>query len=132
MPHEFDHVTWNLATDIEEKVAEISPLTAEVVYYAAREALRNAAKHGRISNNHPLQITMRIQWANGLILHIEDNGAGLQAPLPNQHKGGAGQGLNLHTSMLAVVGGQLTLESSEGNYTRVVIYIPAASLFLRQ
>ena len=119
---------------IEGHVAEISPLTAEVVYYAAREALRNASKHGRMGEQEGLQITMRLTWNEGITLHIEDNGPGLEkrdGGYPAQH-GGAGQGLHLHTTMLAVVGGELTLESQAGHYTRVVIYVPAASLFLRQ
>ncbi len=133
MPHQFDSVSWEIDPIFEKNVADISPLTAEVVYYAAREALRNSAKHGRgPQNSHRLNLIMTLKWNEGLNLSILDDGVGVQAPSVSAQRGGAGQGLQLHTTMLAVVGGQLTLESQPDQGTHVDIYVPAASFFLRQ
>ena len=43
----FDSVMWQIEPGVEEKVQTLPSLTAEVLYYAAREAIRNAARHGR-------------------------------------------------------------------------------------
>ena len=55
-------------------------------------------------------------------LVIEDDGVGLNAAAaPN---GGSGQGLALHSTMMAVIGGSLSLESVPQSYTRVVLSLP--------
>jgi nitrogen-specific signal transduction histidine kinase len=41
--------------------------------------------------------------------------------------GGSGQGLTLHSTMMAVVNGSLALESSPGAYTRVILRLPETS-----
>ena len=41
----FDEVTWRCDAGTEDQAARLSPLAAETLYYAAREAVRNAAKH---------------------------------------------------------------------------------------
>ena len=43
----FDGVSWQIDPEAEGRIAELPALTAEVVYGAAREAIRNAARHGR-------------------------------------------------------------------------------------
>ena len=43
----FDEVTWRCDAGTEDQAAHLSPLAAETLYYAAREAVRNAAKHAR-------------------------------------------------------------------------------------
>jgi signal transduction histidine kinase len=57
-----------------------------------------------------------------LEIQIEDNGVGAVAA-PN---GAGGQGLALHTALLAVVGATLALESQPGVYTRVAVHLPRA------
>ena len=60
--------------------------------------------------------------ASELRVIIEDDGVGLGAPpAPN---GGSGQGLALHGTMMAVVGGALAAESVPGRYTRVLLTLP--------
>jgi hypothetical protein len=39
---------------------------------------------------------------------------------------GSGQGLGLHGTMMAVIGGALTAESVPGAYTRVTLTLPDA------
>jgi signal transduction histidine kinase len=121
----FDAVAWQINLDAAKKAAAIPSLTAEVVFYAAREAVRNAAKYGRGEGQHamgqrPFNLTIALTWQNGLHLQIEDNGVGMMA---EAHPQGNGQGLALHTTMMAVIGGDLTTESVPGKFTRVSLSI---------
>ncbi len=43
--HAFAEVTWRCDEGIEGQMAALSPVAAETLYYAARELVRNAAKH---------------------------------------------------------------------------------------
>lgn len=122
----FDGVSWELAPGAEEQARAIPPLTAEVLFYAAREAVRNAARHGRAGDvARPLHLRIAAACRDGLEVTVEDDGFGLGAPPAID---GSGQGLALHSTMLAVVGGALTLDSAPGQYTRVVLALPRAAL----
>jgi signal transduction histidine kinase len=119
LPHAFDSVTWQVEPEAEAAARQLPPLTAEVVFYAAREALRNAARHGRDNESgRPLNLTMIIGASNGLSIAIEDDGVGLDEGYATP---GSGQGLALHSTMLAIVGGELIVESVAGEYTRVIL-----------
>jgi signal transduction histidine kinase len=114
----FDSVTWDIAPEAENKSQSLPPLTAEVLFYAAREAIRNAARYGRNGNAaNPLNLRLAAVWQEGLKILIEDDGAGFEATQRSSQ--GSGQGLALHSTLLAVVGGTLSVESIPGAYTRV-------------
>ena len=117
---DFERVTWDVSEESRGAVQALSPLAAEVLYYAAREAVRNAARHGReAGGSEPLQLKIEIRTGEGLEIVIEDDGVGLEAS--GRASRGAGQGLALHSAMLAVLGGTLAVESSAQGSTRVVI-----------
>jgi hypothetical protein len=158
----FDTITWQVDSRAEEKAQHLPPLAAEVLFYAAREAMRNAARHGRRDEmGAPLKLLITAAWSeardtapapgsHGLSLTVEDNGIGLDTAIqragvepaaaqpangPKAAKGdapsagsGSGQGLALHATLLAVVGGRLTVASDPGRYTRVVLFLPAEAL----
>jgi signal transduction histidine kinase len=115
------------------QLPEVSALAVEVIFYAAREAMRNAALHARaLSSAKPLHLEVNIDWQHGLRITIQDDGSGLPQPV-RQALGaggtgstplGSGQGLALHSTLMAVVGGSLALESVPGEYTRVVLQLP--------
>ncbi len=119
----FAEVTWDCAPGVEAQVARLSPLAAETLYYAAREAVRNASRHAR-QPDQPAGARLAIGAGarNGqLQLTIVDNGPGLpRTP-------GAGQGLALHSTLMAVAGGSLTLETTPGGGTRVVLAAPTGA-----
>ena len=54
---------------------------------------------------------------------IEDNGVGLG----ESRSSGSGQGLTLHSTMMAVVNGSLALESTPGEHTRLILRLPEES-----
>ncbi|HEX2915831.1 MAG TPA: ATP-binding protein, partial [Chloroflexia bacterium] len=86
---------------------------------------RNAARYARGNNpERPLTLEILLRWRKGLEILVEDNGVGLASTRSNG--GGSGQGLALHTTMLAVIGGSLVTESSPGLYTRVILSLPQA------
>jgi signal transduction histidine kinase len=117
----FDQVTWDVSPQVEHKSRDLSPLSGEVIFYAAREAIRNAALHGRVANQS-LHLRVMMSWNGGLEITIEDNGAGLIAG----ESTGSGHGLALHTTMMAVIGGALTVESQPAEYSRVILALPDA------
>jgi len=119
----FDEVTWQVSPEAEQRLPELPPLSAEVVFYAAREAMRNAALHARKPGaNAPLHLSVSLDWPTVLQVTIQDDGAGLPAAGGSEpHAAGNGQGLALHSTLMAVIGGSLALESVPGEYTRVVL-----------
>jgi signal transduction histidine kinase len=119
----FDNVNWKFETEIENQIKTIPSLTAEVIFYAAREAIRNAARHGRADDAQSLVLEISVSWREGLEMIIEDNGVGL-APSNEESNKGSGKGLALHSTMMSVIGGTLAVESMPGKYTRVRLNLP--------
>ena len=122
----FESVKWKIGFEAERYTQDISPLMAEVLYYSTREAIRNAAKHGTSEDYiQPLHLIIRIFLKTGLQIQIEDNGKGMRAGWIISE--GSGQGLALHSTMMAVVGGELSIESEPGEFTRVSLVLPLGS-----
>ncbi|MBK8986796.1 MAG: hypothetical protein IPM39_12105 [Chloroflexi bacterium] len=119
----FDAVHWRISPAAQAKSPQIPNLTAEVVFYAAREAVRNAARYGRgDGQKRPFTLTFTADWQDGLLLTLEDNGVGLE--MTSHNNKGSGQGLALHSTMMAVVGGTLAVESAPDQHTRVILSLP--------
>lgn len=119
----FDTITWEVEEEAESQAGGFSKAAIEVLFYAARELLRNAGKHARGSGlSHPLALLVAVLWREGLELVVQDNGVGMEAAKPPAE--GSGQGLTLHGTMMAVVGGTLSVESSPGEYTRMILFLP--------
>jgi signal transduction histidine kinase len=126
----FDAIDWVVDPGAEDAAQRLPPLTAEVLFYAAREAMRNAARHGRGgSQGAPLNLRIGADWEPaGLRLTVEDNGVGVDGPSTASYSESGGQGLALHSTLLAVVGGTLSVESETGRFTRVLMCLPAEAL----
>src|SRR5689334_16629378 len=124
----FDGVAWQIAPEAATAAQTIPPLTADVLFYAAREAIRNAARYGRNGDaQRPLHLAVGVGWRDGLEIRIEDDGVGLPvAPsgAAPTNGAGSGHGLALHSTMMAVVGGTLAMDSVPGRYTRVTLSLP--------
>jgi signal transduction histidine kinase len=67
-----------------------------------------------------LKLDVAIQNGSGLTIVIGDDGVGCAA---NRADGEAGSGLAFHSTMLAVVGGTLSVQDRSGGGTQVVIAI---------
>ncbi len=121
-PGAFDSVDWQVSDPAKAAADALRPLPAQVMFYAAREAVRNAARYGRARPGAPLKLTLRLAWQDGLLLQIEDSGGSLETGAVEPS--GSGHGLALHSTMMAVAGGTLTLESQPGAFTRVSLHLP--------
>ncbi len=121
----FEHVGWEIQPGAEEAAGRLSPVALEVLFYAAREALRNAAAHGRGDQpERALAVRVSLAHGAGVRLTIEDDGVGPAAPRVENRPGG--RGLALHSTMMAILGGDLLVESAEPRGTRVLLALPEA------
>lgn len=122
----FDTVRWQIMPEAQQLADAVPAHAAEVLVYAAREAIRNAARYGRHgAPTRSLHLNLSIISHDGLEIVIEDDGVGLGAVQTGSH-GGAGQGLALHSTMLAVIGGTLLAERVPAGGTRVTLTLPQA------
>lgn len=121
--HEFTSVRW--VGDAARSTPGLTPLeglVAEVGFYAVREAVRNAAVHGRGADSHrPLSLTIALACGERLRVIVQDDGVGWAADSNTEAKQG---GLLLHRTLLAAVGGNLAAESEPGSGTTVTIELP--------
>ncbi|MCB9135571.1 MAG: hypothetical protein H6636_09095 [Anaerolineales bacterium] len=132
----FDEVAWDVPEEVAARARGLPPLEAEVLFYAAREVLRNSAKHGR----GEVRVKVSARWGERLEVVVEDNGEGEKRGKGEKEigsggdgenkregeggwgrEGGAGSGLALHGTMLAVVGGELVIEAGEEGGVRAII-----------
>jgi signal transduction histidine kinase len=107
----------------EERIAKIPQIKKEVMYYAAREVIRNSTLHAVPGNvKDGLQLMVSVASTDDLELIIQDNGSGVdQTDGPNS---GTGQGLIIHGTLMALVGGTLNIQSSPGQFTRITLKCP--------
>jgi signal transduction histidine kinase len=129
----FDEAVWEIEPEAEQAADSLPPVVMEVFYLAAREAMRNAARHGRGPGEHGrLALVVSLKQRDGLCLVVEDNGVGLRpgriapgaSPADGDGEQGSGSGLALHSTMMAVIGGTLSIESKPGAFTRVILKLP--------
>jgi two-component sensor histidine kinase len=125
----FDSVTWNITEQVEQYAQQLSPHVGEALFYAAREVLRNAARHGRGGDNSrrlAIEICGDVtsEPRPELVLSVDDNGVGPTREREYSKEESGGNGLALHSAMLAVVGGQLAVETRIEGGTRAVLRVP--------
>jgi signal transduction histidine kinase len=116
---EFNSITWNIPDDL----PPIDPVTQDVIVGAVREAVRNAAVHGRGSKpDRPLNLTISILCKDELSIIVSDDGVGLQAKsVRSTIPVGSGGGLTLHSTMLAIIGGTLMMDTRPEGGTQITI-----------
>lgn len=129
--HAFDEIDWCVSEETAARIDEaISPAIAELIFAAVQEALRNAARHARGADVHRhLCLTFRATWhpANaGLEISVADNGVGLASA--DSSTTGTGGGLLTHSTLLAIAGGSLTIQSAPGEGVKVRIVLPMETL----
>ncbi len=125
--HSFDELRWR-GLDPEQDRVYVDEMVGEVLLGAAREVIRNAASHGRGGQaDRPLRLEIALCAAEGergeIVLTIQDNGVGIDAARPRSERAGSGSGLALHSTLLAMVGGYLTVEphAAGGTVVRIAV-----------
>ena len=118
----FDEVVWEVGEGVEDHLKSLASISAETLFYAARETIRNAAKYAR-HPERPLMLTIQTRTTqHDQQLIIMDNGIG-HSPSASP----SGHGIALHSTMMAVVGGSLAIDSSPNQFTCVTLSLPIAS-----
>jgi signal transduction histidine kinase len=125
----FENVTWRIDPAAEKLARSLPPFTAETIFYAAREVMRNAARHAQPPEASGLRLEVAIGWADGIEIRIADNGIGEEnggaRPDPDSTaKPSSGSGLALHRTLLALVGGTLELERTAAGSACVRLWAP--------
>jgi signal transduction histidine kinase len=125
----FESIEWRVDESAVKRIMQdVPPFVGEVVFAAAQEAIRNAARHARGDDGaRPLRLAIEINWLEGLRLVVRDDGVGVDAS-NGLSNGGTGSGLLFHSTMLAVVGGWMRVESAAGRGTSVIIVVPEPAL----
>ncbi|MCC6456236.1 MAG: hypothetical protein IT328_14880 [Caldilineaceae bacterium] len=124
--HHFEQIQWRDAESMPPTVY-VDAVAGEVILGAAREVIRNAAFHGRGGKpDRPLRVEIGLYVQKGEItLSIQDNGVGMDAGAAGAASGGSGSGsgLALHSTLLAMVGGYLTVEAAAegGTVARIAV-----------
>lgn len=99
----------------------LTPELTTALYRVAQEAISNIARHARAS---AVMIACTID-DHHVVLEIEDDGAGFDpARVAQPKETGEGLGLLGMRERLALVGGQLDIESEPGRGTRVIARAP--------
>ncbi|HET6446692.1 MAG TPA: hypothetical protein VFI27_19160, partial [candidate division Zixibacteria bacterium] len=87
----FDEVNWRIDPEAEKNAEALSPVAAEVLFYAVRESIRNAAIHGRNPESaDSFRLWVAITAKEGLEVAVEDNGKGVDAADLTPTSGGQG------------------------------------------
>lgn len=122
--HSFDGISWRGAAAAREAIP-VDAIAGEVILGAAREVIRNAASHargGKADRPLCLEIGLCVQ-EDELHLTIQDDGVGVDASKAAARSTGSGSGLALHSTLLAMVGGYLTVEpvANGGTLVRIAL-----------
>ena len=120
----FHEIIWELDPQALTKLEQVPSLMQEVLYYAGREAMRNSAYYASpqsIPTRMPT-LTIQVAWQSGIVINFCDNGQGMDY---RSEKILTGHGLDLHSTLLAVIGGKLAISSQPGESTCVQLALPA-------
>lgn len=139
--HNFEQIQWQgmmgaeCAGQVEtSQTLYVEAMVGEVLLGAAREVMRNATTHGRgCRADRPLCLQIALCVDQGahdgdlgeITLTISDDGVGLETSGATP-PGGSGNGLALHSTLLAMVGGYLTVEPGVEGGVVVRITVSAA------
>jgi signal transduction histidine kinase len=116
---EFNTLSWQVPAGAEEAARRLPPFASEVLFFAARELVRNAARYGRGPDPaRPLSLPVGLQVDGNLRLWVQDDGVGLPPAGLTGSSLGSGSGLRFHSAMLAAIGGSLEVHSSPSGGTR--------------
>ena len=117
----FNSLSWQIDDNALVNSRSLPAYAADVLFHATREAVRNAARHGRQSEaDQAVNLHISISWVDRLMIIIKDDGIGFEHAAEN-----SGQGLALHSALMAIVGGSLAIDSVPGKYSQVMLKLPA-------
>lgn len=113
---------WKYAPELKDRFPISKPEALEILFYACRESIRNAVKYSGESADKKISVVFlkNAEDKNGILIRIKNkidtNGT--------QVLESAGQGLRIHSALLKIFGGYLTLEFLNLNEAFVEIFLP--------
>ncbi|TGM15570.1 ATP-binding protein [Leptospira selangorensis] len=108
---------WEIDPKINSQSEKLPPEVQEVLYYAFRESLRNAVKY---SGDVRSQIVISIRYEKGLSIQIKNE---IGKDLISIRS--SGQGLKIHSALLKIFQGSLTLEFPSPKEAMIRIFLPS-------
>lgn len=122
----FSEVKWRIVPEAVEYIEKLPIHVREVLYFAFRETIRNAGAHGvENQGNDQQSLEIEISLPHGLEISIKNMGCGVNMEkMTHRLVEGGGKGLSIHHTMMAIIGGNLTLESVPDRFVKVVIRLP--------
>lgn len=127
----FDCVEWQVSDPANDRSKKLPLFVSEVIFYAAQEAIRNAARHARGGDaSRKLKLSVSIENDPDLKIVVADDGVGYKEQVASSKlqvasESESGSGLLFHRTMLTIIGGTLSIEDRSGGGTRVVIEVSA-------
>ncbi|MBM9500807.1 sensor histidine kinase [Leptospira sp. 201903071] len=116
---EFSWFEWKYDSKLKENFPITKPEILEILFYACRESIRNAVRHSGEGNKEKVFISF--QEKEGILIRIKNRVAKKEFELVET----AGQGLTIHSALLKVFGGYLTLEFLNTSEATVEIFLPS-------
>ncbi|TGN02889.1 sensor histidine kinase [Leptospira dzoumogneensis] len=111
---------WEIDPNINSQTENYPPEVQEVLYYAFRESLRNAVKYSGESKS---RIKIAIRYENGLFIQIKNE---IGKDLISVRS--SGQGLKIHSALLRIFQGSLTLEFPNSKEAMIRIFLPSSQI----
>ncbi|TGL93266.1 ATP-binding protein [Leptospira barantonii] len=113
---------WNFEPELKERFPISKPEALEILFYACRESIRNAVKYSRESGRNDISVSFfaRNDPRNGVLVRIKNR---IETDRNSSFES-AGQGLRIHSALLKIFGGYLTLEFLNTNEALVEIFLP--------
>ncbi|MDV6236158.1 ATP-binding protein [Leptospira ellisii] len=123
---EFDakRFVWNFDPELNLKFPIVNPEGLEILFYACRETIRNAVKHSGDDEKNRISISLSENGNDrkGILIRVKNRiGAGKKHPTSFAS---TEQGLKIHSALLKIFGGYLTLEFLNTNEALVEIFLP--------
>lgn len=111
--------TFGLEVDVQGEASVPDSSLRVLLYHVVREVLFNVAKH---AGTNRARVSL-VESEDGVTVRVEDEGAGFDAPAPDESASG-GFGLASVRERLAVIGGRVGIQSARGEGTRVTLSVP--------
>ncbi len=111
-----------VATEFHDEITgSVSSAAHGLMYRTAREALRNVEQHAAAST---VQVVLRDHDAHTVEMLISDDGKGFHPEVLEAQQADGHFGVRLLGDVARAAGGELQLESTPGNGTRVLLVVP--------
>ncbi len=110
---------WDFDPDLKHRFPITKPDVLEILFYACRESIRNAVKYSGESTYKKISVVFLKDEENkkGIVIRIKNK-------IGTQVLESAGQGLRIHSALLKIFGGYLTLEFLNTDEALVEIFLP--------